>query len=123
MSFFFRLSVKEGLDLASDPSYNLGGLGKKKATSMRAFLLDTFAQVVINTQDDATAFDVDLTKRIVSFFVDHYDQVWVPPTELRKEVEERVRDRPELNLVYDFSKLRLLGSFTSFIQLQTKARR
>ena len=45
---------------------------------------------MLNTEEDTT-YDVDLTKRIVGFFVDHYDQVWVPPTELRKEVEERVR--------------------------------
>ena len=45
---------------------------------------------MLNTEEDTT-YDVDLTKRIVGFFVDHYDEVWVPPTELRKEVEERVR--------------------------------
>ena len=66
---------------------------------MRSFLLDTFSEVVINTQDDTT-YDVDLSKRIVSFFVDHYDQVWVPPTDLRKEVEERV-SKPQTSKYQD----------------------
>jgi len=89
LKFIKRLSCKEGLDLSSDPSYNPPVGGKKKFDNMRSFLLDTFAQVVLNTEEDTT-YDVDLTKRIVGFFVDHYDEVWVPPTELRKEVGERV---------------------------------
>jgi hypothetical protein len=35
-------------------------------------------------------YDEEICRKIVEFFVDHYDDIWTPPVSLRREVEERV---------------------------------
>jgi len=96
LKFMRRLASKQGLNhLSSDPSYNLQSAVESAAAakkSLRSFVLDTFTEVIINPGelDNMTTHDVAMSRKIVAFFMDNYDQVWTPPTILRKEVEERV---------------------------------
>ncbi|XP_040570595.1 DEP domain-containing protein 1A [Lepeophtheirus salmonis] len=52
-------------------------------------LLGTF-QGSILAPSDITNCDEELVRKIVSFFVRNYEEIWTPPECLRREVEERV---------------------------------
>ena len=75
-----RVSSKQGLIL------NGGNVYK----SCYDEVLDTFAEAVLKPKSDLANYDEELCKRIVSFFMENYDEIWTPPVSLRKEVEERV---------------------------------
>jgi len=72
-----RVSSKDNLEL--DQSH--------RAT--KSVVLETFVEAIIKPQDLGN-YDEDLCKKVVRFFMDHYDNIWTPPVTLRKEVEERV---------------------------------
>jgi hypothetical protein len=57
--------------------------------SCRDVVLETFSETILKPQDLAN-YDEELCRKIVQFFVDHYDEIWTPPVSLRREVEERV---------------------------------
>ena len=75
-----RVSSKQGLIL--------NGLNIHK--SCYDEVLDTFAEAILKPKCDLANYDEDLCKKIVSFFMENYDEIWTPPVSLRKEVEERV---------------------------------
>ena len=75
-----RVSSKQGLIL--------NGLNVYK--SFYDEVLDTFAEAILKPKSDLANYDEELSKRIVSFFMENYDEIWTPPVSLRKEVEERV---------------------------------
>ena len=52
-------------------------------------LLETFSDSILRAQDMAN-YDGDMSRKIVAFFIAHYEDVWTPPRGLRKEVEESV---------------------------------
>ena len=72
-----RVSTKDKLQL--DSSFR----------SCRDVVLETFCEAILKPQDLAN-YDEELCKKIVLFFVEHYDSIWTPPISLRREVEERV---------------------------------
>ena len=53
-------------------------------------VLDVFTETIIRPNQEDSNVDLELSRKIVQFFMDHYEAVWTPPTKLRKEVEERV---------------------------------
>jgi hypothetical protein len=77
LKFMRRVSVKEKLQL--DSTFR----------SCRDVVLETFSETILKPQDLAN-YDEELCRKIVQFFVDHYDEIWTPPVSLRREVEERV---------------------------------
>merc|ERR1712141_126371 len=53
-------------------------------------VLDVFTETIIKPNQDYSNGDIELSRKIVQFFLDHYEEVWTPPAKLRKEVGERV---------------------------------
>ena len=51
--------------------------------------LETFSDSILRAKD-MTNYDGDMSRKIVAFFISHYEDVWTPPKDLRKEVEESV---------------------------------
>ena len=78
LKFIRRVETKEKLEL--DPT----------SRTCRDVLLETFSESILKPQDLGN-YDEDLCRKVVLFFVEHYDQIWLPPISLRREVEERVR--------------------------------
>jgi len=50
---------------------------------------ETFMDVVLRPAELAT-YNPDIAGKILQFFIDYYDEIWTPPEQLRREVEERV---------------------------------
>ena len=88
LKFMRRLASKEKLKLAV-----IGGLGvtsHQKLRNCNEVVLDVFTETIIRPNQEDSNVDLELSRKIVQFFMDHYEAVWTPPTKLRKEVEERV---------------------------------
>ena len=90
LKFMRRLASKEKLRLMSN-----NGLGSDSSSdygykSCSTVVLDVFTETIIKPNQDYSNGDIELSRKIVQFFLDHYDDIWTPPAKLRKEVEERV---------------------------------
>jgi len=59
------------------------------ALSNRELSLNTFTNVILRPADMYSA-NLSTDRKIVNLFIDKYDEVWMPPESLRKEVEEKV---------------------------------
>ena len=79
LKFMRRVAVNAKLHLS-------GEAGK----SNRCLALDIFSPSVLRPCS-MSRYDEELCRKIVAFFIDHYDDVWTPSEGLRKEVEEKVR--------------------------------
>ena len=80
LKFMRRVGAKRGLQLCNNP---------KK--SCHDVVVETFAETIIRPKNDLANYDEELCRKIICFFLDHFDQIWSPALSLRKEVEERVR--------------------------------
>lgn len=63
-----------------------------------SLLLDTFSDAIVRGRD---ADDGELARRMTRFFLAHYEAVWTPPEDLRRDVEEQVREK-RLLIAVDF---------------------
>ena len=88
LKFMRRLASKEKLKIVISGGLGIGRHGEGR--SCRDAVLDTFTETIIKPNQDYSNGDMELSRKIVQFFMDHYEAVWTPPTALRKEVEERV---------------------------------
>ena len=88
LKFMRRLASKDKLRLMI--SSNLGFYSKDGLRKCKDIVLDVFTETIIKPNQDYSNGDMELSRKIVQFFMDHYDEVWTPPAKLRKEVEERV---------------------------------
>ena len=93
LKFMRRVSSKQGLIL--------NGLNVYK--SCYDEVLDTFAEAILKPKSDLANYDEELCKRIVSFFMENYDEIWTPPVSLRKEVEERVSSCHQMFSLKEYS--------------------
>ena len=96
LKFMRRLASKDKLKLMGS-SY-LGCTSKDGYKKCKDIVLDVFTETIIKPNQDYSNGDMELSRKIVQFFMDHYDDVWTPPAKLRKEVEERVRKSKRLNV-------------------------
>lgn len=78
LKFMRRVSSKDKLEL------------DQSQRTTKCVIQETFVESIIKPQDLAN-YDEEVCKKIVRFFMEHYDSIWIPPVSLRKEVEERVR--------------------------------
>ncbi len=83
LKFMRRVSTKDKLEL------------DQSQRTTKTVVQETFVESIIKPQDLAN-YDEEVCKKIVSFFMDHYDSIWIPPVTLRKEVEERVSYQRQL---------------------------
>lgn len=77
LKFMKRVSTNKDLQLKSD-------------RSNQELVVDTFFDAILRPATGSFNHDEELSRRIVLFFMDHYDQIWTPPESLRKEIEEKV---------------------------------
>ena len=82
LKFMRRVSSKQGLLICNN--------SKKSCYDV---VIDTFSESIIRPKNDLANYDEELCKKIVSFFMENYEDIWTPPLCLRKEVEERVSTR------------------------------
>ena len=82
LKFMRRVGAKRGLQLSSNPR-----------KSCHDVVVDTFAETIIRPKNDLANYDEELCRKIICFFLDHFEQIWSPALNLRKEVEERVSKR------------------------------
>lgn len=80
LKFMRRVSEKQNLELDTT---NRG---------CRHVVVEAFSETILKPQD-LSNYDEELCRKIVHFFIDHYDDIWTPPVSLRREVEERVSFR------------------------------
>ena len=76
LKFILKISLNHNLTLDSN-------------TSNRNIALDTFLEVILRPSN-MSRHNRELSVHIVEYFLDHYEQVWTPPQDLRREVEEQV---------------------------------
>ena len=79
LKFMKRVRGKQGLRLSYHPR-----------KSNHDVILETFAEAILRPKFDLANYDEELCRKIVCFFMEHFDDIWTPPVCLRKEVEERV---------------------------------
>ena len=77
LKFMRRVRSKNGLKLHS-------------RKSCQDVIVETFSEAILRPHFDLANYDEELCRKIVVFFMDHYEEIWTPPVGLRKEVEERV---------------------------------
>ena len=81
LKFMKRVGSKEGLPLSAQPR-----------KSCHDVVVETFAETILRPKNDSLAnYDEELCRKIICFFLDHFEEIWSPSLGLRKEVEERVR--------------------------------
>eukprot|EP00095_Tigriopus_kingsejongensis_P004452 maker-scaffold168_size293125-snap-gene-0.25 protein:Tk04452 transcript:maker-scaffold168_size293125-snap-gene-0.25-mRNA-1 annotation:"dep domain-containing protein 1a-like" len=76
LKFMRRVSVNHDLRLREDKCNH-------------TLALDTFFDAILRPSDPFNQ-DEELSRKIVLFFMEHYDQIWTPPESLRREIEEKV---------------------------------
>lgn len=76
LKFIRKVSLNDELKLDPD-------------VSNRVVTLETFTGVVLRPAD-LHAYDPEISRRIVELCLDKYEEIWVPPQSLRREVEEKV---------------------------------
>merc|ERR1719319_2111210 len=74
LKFIKKIMCNEELDLGPD---------------INSLAMNTFLDVTLRPKE-FSSYDPELARKVLQFFLDHYDEVWTPPQSLRKEVEERV---------------------------------
>ena len=80
LKFMRRVRSKHGLRLSNNP---------KK--SCHDIVVETFAEAILRPKFDFANYDEELCRKIVCFFVDHYDAIFIPPVDLRRVVEDKVQ--------------------------------
>ena len=76
LKFILKISLNHNLHL--DPNI-----------SNRNVALNTFLEVIMRPSN-MSRHNRELASNIVQYFLDHYEQVWTPPQDLRREVEDQV---------------------------------
>ena len=78
LKFMKRVSANNQLKLQRD--------GQRSNFSV---VLDSFTSAILKPQG-LSSYDEELCCKIVRLFIYNYDAIWMPPTSLRREVEEKV---------------------------------
>ena len=76
LKFILKISLNHNLHLDAN-------------TSNRNIALHTFLEVILRPSS-MSRHNRELANNIVQYFLDHYEQVWTPPQDLRREVEDQV---------------------------------
>ena len=76
LKFILKISLNQNLHLDSN-------------ISNRNVALNTFLEVIMRPTN-MSRHNRELAHNIVQYFLDHYEQVWTPPQDLRREVEDQV---------------------------------
>ena len=76
LKFILKISLNQNLHLDSN-------------ISNRNVALNTFLEVILRPSN-MSRHNRELAHNIVQYFLDHYEQVWTPPQDLRREVEDQV---------------------------------
>ena len=74
-----RVRSKHGLRLSANP--------KKTCHDI---VIETFSESILRPKFDLANYDEELCRKIVGFFVEHYDDIFTPPVKLRRVVEDKV---------------------------------
>jgi hypothetical protein len=75
-----RVRNKQGLRLGSN----------HPRKTCQDIVIETFSEAILRPKFDLANYDEELCKKIVCFFMDHYDAIFVPPVNLRRVVEDKV---------------------------------
>ena len=81
LKFMKRVGSKEGLHLSP----------RNPTKSCHDVVVETFAETILRPKNDLANYDEEVCRKIICFFLDHFEEIWSPSMGLRKEVEERVR--------------------------------
>eukprot|EP00092_Neocalanus_flemingeri_P034679 GFUD01037729.1.p1 GENE.GFUD01037729.1~~GFUD01037729.1.p1 ORF type:complete len:1081 (+),score=389.16 GFUD01037729.1:338-3244(+) len=79
-----QLLLKFILKISSNSNLSLDS-----STTNACLSLNIFLQVILRPAN-LSSHNPDLAIQILQYFLDHYEQVWSPPQDLRREVEEQV---------------------------------
>jgi len=79
-----QLLLKFMLKISSNSNLTLDS-----STTNASLSLNIFREVILRPSN-LSSHNRDLATQITQYFLDHYEQVWSPPQDLRREVEEQV---------------------------------
>ena len=79
LKFMRRVRNKQGLRLSNHPR-----------KTCQDIVIETFSEAILRPKFDLANYDEELCKKIVCFFMDHYDAIFTPPVNLRRVVEDKV---------------------------------
>ena len=87
LKFMRRVGSKEGLSLTNNPRH---------PKSCHDVVVETFSETILRPKNDLANYDEEVCRKIICFFMDHFEEIWSPSLCLRKEVEERVSHLSDL---------------------------
>ena len=85
-----RVRNKRGLQLSNNPRKTCNDI-----------VIETFSEAILRPKFDLANYDEELCRKIVGFFMDHYDEIFTPPVILRRVVEDKVNIKDFLIMIVD----------------------